>query len=161
MSKREQGLEIMHHNDSKIFYDEVDRLLNDPKVRGMSSFSQHKGTNTLRHSIKVAQASFKLAEHLGWDIDERELARGALLHDYYQYDIQERGLGPYRHGTSHPGIAAKNAEADFSLNDKELNIIKSHMWPLTLLTPPRSREAVLVCMADKYIATKEMVFHRF
>ena len=80
----------MHHNDSKIFYDEVDRLLNDPKVRGMSSFSQHKGTNTLRHSIKVAQASFKLAEHLGWDIDERELARGALLHDYYQYDIQGR-----------------------------------------------------------------------
>jgi hypothetical protein len=48
-----------------------------------------------------------------------------------------------------------------AIDDKTGQVIESHMWPLTLLTPPRSREAVLVCMADKYIATKEMVFHRF
>ncbi len=148
-------------NNKRAFYDELNALLADERVRNLSNFPQHNGTNTLRHVIKVAQASFNLAERLGWDIDEKELAKGAILHDYYQYKIKEEGLSPYRHGTRHPGIAAKKAEKDFGLTKKEENIIRSHMWPLTLRTPPRSKEAALVCMADKYVATKEMVFHKF
>lgn len=151
----------MSTNNKDVFYQEVNELLLDPKVRHMSSFAQHYGTNTLKHSLNVARASFNLAERLKWEIDERELARGALLHDYYQYSFKETNLSAYKHGTGHPAVAAKKADHDFGLTNKEMNIIKSHMWPLTLLTPPRSKEAALVCMADKYIATKEMVFHKF
>ena len=151
----------MTKNDSNLFFEEINQLLQDPKVQGMREFPQHHGTNTLSHSLKVAQMSFILAERLGWDINERELARGALLHDYYLYDIKAKKLGPYQHGTSHPGIAAKKADKDFSLTDNEMNVIRSHMWPLTLFSPPRSKEAALVCMADKYIATKEMFLHKY
>ena len=151
----------MPKNPKEAFYDELDRLLADQRVKNLNNYSQHNGTTTLRHVIRVAKTSFDLAERLGWEIDEKELARGAILHDYYQYEIKEEGLTPYRHGTRHPAIAAKKAEEDFGLTDKEENIIRSHMWPLTLRTPPRSKEAALVCMADKYIATKEMVFHKF
>ena len=70
-------------------------------------------------------------------------------------------LQAFRHGTTHPRVAAENADRDFGLTDKEMNIIRSHMWPLTLRTMPKSKEAALVCLADKYIATKEMVFHNF
>ena len=151
----------MSLNDKKAFYEELNKLLADQRVQNLNNFSQHSGTTTLRHVLRVAKTSFDLAERLGWDINKKELARGALLHDYYQDEIKEEGLTPYRHGTRHPAIAAQKAEEDFGLPPTEQNIIRSHMWPLTLRTPPRSKEAALVCMADKYIATKEMVFHNF
>jgi uncharacterized protein len=164
MSDKTDRKSKKHINDDRIFYEELEKLLADEKVRGMSKYRQHFGTNTLKHSIRVAQTAFDLSNRLGWDIDEKELARGALLHDYYQYSmLDERidAIKAYRHGTRHPWIASKNAEKDFGITDKEKNIIRSHMWPLTLRTPPKSREAALVCMADKLVATKEMVFRRF
>lgn len=154
----------METNDRKKFNEELNRLMMEESVRHMSVFAQHAGTNTLRHSYRVAQKSFDLAERFGWDIDEKELARRALLHDYYQYSVRDEGLNvlqAFRHGTTHPRVAAENADRDFGLTDKEMNIIRSHMWPLTLRTMPKSKEAALVCLADKYIATKEMVFHNF
>ena len=91
----------MPKNNKKAFYDELDRLLADQRVKNLNNYSQHNGTTTLRHVIRVAKTSFDLAERLGWEIDEKELARGAILHDYYQYEIKEEGLTPYRHGTRH------------------------------------------------------------
>jgi uncharacterized protein len=41
-----------------------------------------------------------------------------------------------------------NANLRFELNDKEKNIIFSHMWPLTLFQIPHSKEAWLVCHFD-------------
>jgi uncharacterized protein len=164
MSDKTDRKSKKHINDDRIFYEELEKLLADEKVRGMSKYRQHFGTNTLKHSIRVAQTAFDLSNRLGWDIDEKELARGALLHDYYQYSVLDEridAIKAYRHGTRHPWIASKNAEKDFGITDKEKNIIRSHMWPLTLRTPPKSREAALVCMADKLIAIKEMVFRRF
>ena len=148
-------------NDRIAFDREINRLLQDPRVRHMQDFRQHGGTNTLAHSLKVARASFELAQKLDWDIDEAELARGALLHDYYLYNIREKGLSPYQHGTTHPRLAEEMADRDFTLTEKEKNIIRSHMWPLTLFSLPRSREAALVCMADKYVAFKEMLLRKY
>ena len=125
-------------NDRELFYRELNKLILDPKINRLSDFPQHNGSNTLAHCVQVAKRSFELAELFGWDIDEKELARGAMLHDYYQYNIKE-----------------KKAQEDFDLTDKELNIIRGHMWPLTLVHPPKSKEALLVCLADKDVAAKE------
>ena len=138
-------------NDKAVFVDELEKLLEDPRIVRLCTFPQHHGSNTLQHCIAVAKRSFDLAEKFGWDIDERELARGAMLHDYYQYNIKEEGLTAYRHGTSHPQIAMQKADKDFHLTEKE------NMWPLTLAHPPKSKEAVLVSLADKEIATMEFV----
>ena len=127
-------------NDRELFYRELNKLILDPKINRLSNFPQHNGSNTLAHCVQVAKRSFELAEILGWDIDEKELARGAMLHDYYQYNIKEEGFSAYRHGTSHPLTAMKKAQEDFDLTDKELNIIRGHMWPLTLVHPPKSKE---------------------
>ena len=81
-----------HINDDRIFYGEMEKLLSDEKVRSMSRYKQHFGTNTLKHSIRVAQTAFELSNRLGWEIDEKELARGALLHDYYQYSVLDERL---------------------------------------------------------------------
>lgn len=142
-------------NNKELFYEELNKLLSDPKVQRLEEFPQHHGSNTLKHCIAVAKRSFELAEKLGWNIDEKELVRATMLHDYYLYKIKEEGLSPFRHGTSHPAIAIRNADKDFGLTKKEMSIMRSHMWPLTLKHPPRSKEAALLCLADKDIALKE------
>ena len=99
-------------NDRDLFYKELNTLVMDPKVRRLCRYPQHNGSNTLIHCVQVAKRSFDLAEQFGWKIDEAELARGAMLHDYYQYSIKEEGLTAYRHGTSHPLTAMKKALKD-------------------------------------------------
>lgn len=64
------------------------------------------------------------------------------------------------HGFSHPGSACVNAQRVFGITKKEQNVIASHMWPLTFRHIPTCREAVIVCLADKYCAIVESMFHR-
>ena len=143
-------------NDKDKFVEVVRSLLRDPRIRQMRKYSQHESSNSLKHSIHVAKTGFALAEKLHIKIDEEVLAVGALLHDYYLYDIEESGYSDYRHGTVHPRIALDNAMRDFPLDRKEQNIIRSHMWPLTLFHYPQSKEAWVITMADKYCAVREM-----
>ena len=126
----------------------------------MQEYSQHETSNSLKHSIHVAKVSFALAERMHVRIDEQVLATGAILHDYYLYDIDESGFSDYKHGTKHPQTALDNAMKEFQLSPKEQNIIRSHMWPLTLFHVPKSKEAWIVSLADKYCATKEMYGRR-
>jgi uncharacterized protein len=44
----------------------------------------------------------------------------------------------------------------FDLNQKERNIILRHMWPLTVI-PPKSKEAMIVSMMDKYCTVRELM----
>ena len=147
-------------NDRKKFYTELERLCRTPEISILKSFTQHKGTPTFVHCRNVAVYSFHLAEKLGWKIDEISLAKGAMLHDYYLYTVADRqretGLSDFRHGRTHPRLALDNAKAVFYLTQKEQNMIRSHMWPLTLFHMPMSKEAWLISMADKYCAVREI-----
>ena len=147
-------------NDREKYKKAVKDLLRDPRIRKMQEYSQHETSNSLKHSIHVAKVSFALAERMHVRIDEQVLATGAILHDYYLYDIDESGFSDYKHGTKHPQTALDNAMKEFQLSPKEQNIIRSHMWPLTLFHVPKSKEAWIVSLADKYCATKEMYGRR-
>lgn len=80
--------------------------------------------------------------------------RGALLHDYFLYDWHIKDPNRKAHGFSHAAAALQNAERDFALNAVERDVIARHMFPLNL-TPPRYRESILVCIADKICAVYE------
>lgn len=146
-------MERLYQNDARRFFGTLKKLENDPRVREMERYSQHKGTATFRHCHNVAVSSFRLAQRLGLRVEEEALARGAMLHDFHLYTRKKRD---FRHVFSHPKLAVRNADRAFRLNDKEKNIIESHMWPLTVFKLPRSREALLVSLADKYCALREM-----
>jgi len=120
---------------------------------------QHGKTTVYEHSLQVAQMSLRLAEHLHMKVDRPRMIRGALLHDYFLYDWHDRHNGHPLHGVSHPQTAYENAAQDYTLSDLEKDIITHHMFPLTL-HPPASKEAWLVCMADKLCACLETL-HRF
>ena len=80
----------------------------------------------------------------------------ALLHDYFLYDWHKADPSHRLHGFYHPGTALRNARQDFALTPREENIIHRHMFPLTPM-PPATREAWIVCLADKYCAAAETV----
>ena len=136
----------------------LEKIINDMEKTGRSSLQkehfQHGRISVFDHSINVARTSLKLAGLLGIAVNKRELARGALLHDYFLYDWHEKDKSHCLHGFRHAGTALRNARQDFSLSKTEENIISRHMFPLTPL-PPLCREAWIVCIADKYCAVKE------
>ncbi|MGN0661750.1 MAG: HD domain-containing protein [Faecalibacterium sp.] len=137
-----------------------------PAVQRMREYIQHGSVTTYQHCKNVVLVSFWLNRRLHLGADETALAVGALLHDFYLYDWHAQGSfhGLSRllemHGFSHPGYALANARQYFHITPKEQNIIACHMWPLTFRHVPRCREAVIVCLADKYCAMVESMFQR-
>lgn len=97
---------------------------------------------------------FKIAEFFGIKYKKRDLIRGALLHDYFLYDWHDGEKERRIHGFTHPMTALRNADRDFDLTDTERDIIKKHMFPLTVI-PPTCREGWIVCLADKYCSLYE------
>ena len=117
---------------------------------------QHGTMPVYRHCLDVAKQSFQINKALGLGCSERDLIRGALLHDYFLYDWHDKNRENYQklHGFYHPGIALKNARKEYHLTRREEDIIKKHMWPLTVV-PPLCREAWVVTAADKYCSLLE------
>lgn len=135
----------------------VDDLINNGKVESMSKYVQHGDISTLEHCEHVSYLSYKICKSLR--LDYRAAARGGLLHDYFLYDWHINPPTEW-HGYRHPAIALKNAQRDFSLNKKECDIIKKHMWPLTLTKVPKYPESFIVSFADKYATVYEVIMSK-
>ena len=130
-------------------------ILSSSNFRSTRNYIQHGSIPVYNHCMDVAGKSIALSRFLGAGCNERDLIRGALLHDYFLYDWHIAGDNSHHfHGFTHPKRAFLNALHDVDLNFVECNIILRHMFPLTFV-PPMRREAWLVCLADKICATKE------
>lgn len=131
-------------------------IIASENFRSTRNYIQHGSIPVYRHCMDVADQSIKISKLLRVNCNERELIRGALLHDYFLYDWHDKYRDNYQrlHGFYHPGIALKNAQKEYGLSDREKDIIKKHMWPLTIV-PPACREAWIVTAADKYCSLLE------
>lgn len=134
--------------------------LSNAQVQRMDSYIQHGTTTTLDHTVRVAKASLALARALHLKICEADLVAGALLHDFYLYDWHDRSTSKPNHATKHPLYAAENARELLGVNAHVACIIETHMWPLPPGRVPASKEAWLVCMADKACSLKETIADR-
>ena len=142
------------------YTDQYTQKLNDfvsrADIQIMRQFSQHGSNNTLNHVVHVAMMCHKIQQALHLHVDEDSLIHGAVLHDYYLYDFKAQNeISAFKHGTGHPVTALNNASRRFNLNNRERNIIYSHMWPLTPTHLPLCKEAWLVSTADKICALQE------
>lgn len=131
-------------------------VLSSPGMKIEARCIQHGTTSVLEHSLRVCHMCIKLAQRTGIPVHQRELIRGALLHDYFLYDWHDPDPSHRLHGFRHPKRAAQNAARDFKIGAIEHNMIVHHMFPLTP-APPTCREAILLCVADKIVATQETV----
>lgn len=133
----------------------IREMLEKSRLDKMTEFMQHGNTSCLAHTTAVVYCALDIARRLHISVNKRELIRGGILHDYFLYDWHD-GNGRQIHGFTHPGAALENAEKDFILTNRERDIIRKHMFPLTVI-PPTCREAWLICLADKICACREAV----
>ena len=131
-------------------------ILNSDNFQKTKEHIQHGDVSVHEHCINVANTSIKIKRFLHIKCNDRDLVRGALLHDYFLYDWHyEDADNPHKlHGFYHPGTALRNAKKEYDISKRQEDIIKKHMWPLTLV-PPMCREAWIVTCADKYCSTLE------
>jgi len=141
----------------KQFAELIKDLFESDVVKQMDKYIQHGTTTILEHCENVAWISFLINEKLRLNADERELVKAAMLHDLYLYDWHERDSSRKLHGFAHSEIACNNVMKNFSMSEKGLEAIRSHMWPLNITKIPKSREALIICLADKYCAIIETI----
>lgn len=141
---------------------EAARLEREGRLGLCREFVQHGDVSVYEHVVAVAVESCRMADALarhGIAVNRPSLVRGALLHDYFLYDWHDTDPSHRLHGFRHPFFALRNAEDDFTLGERERNIIARHMFPLVPM-PPTCREAWIVCGADKLVALRETLDSR-
>jgi uncharacterized protein len=131
-------------------------ILKSNNFQSTKEYIQHGNMTVNSHCVNVAKYSLALSEKLHIPCNRNEMIRGALLHDYFLYDWHSKDhVKLYKlHGFVHPGVALKNASKEYNLTPREQDIIKKHMWPLTVV-PPMYREAWIVSAADKWCSLLE------
>lgn len=92
---------------------------------------QHGTTTVYEHCVQVAYESYLFAKEHQLQVEMEQLIRGAL----------------------------RNASMDVELTPIEHDIIKKHMFPLTLV-PPKYLESWIVCWIDKKCSTRETLQRR-
>jgi uncharacterized protein len=137
------------------FMNNISEFLMSQQIHDMKNYIQHGETTTYTHCFMVSYYSYLVSLRLPIKFDTRSITRGAFLHDFYLYDWHIPDKSHKLHGFVHPNFALKNAGKYFLLNSIEKDIIQSHMWPLTITKYPRCREALLVCLIDKYCSFME------
>lgn len=129
-------------------------MIKGTRLNEMINLTQHGDTVCLAHTLGVVYCALDLSERFHIKVNKHELIRGGILHDYFLYDWHDGKSERRIHGFTHPHFALENAEMDFNLTCRERDIIKKHMFPLTII-PPIYREGWLICIADKICAVRE------
>ena len=130
-------------------------ILHSEEFRRMKSYRHHIKGTLYEHSVKVAYLCYLHHRRFSLKTDLRELVRGAMLHDYYLYDLHGDGREHRLHWLRHPKTALENARRHYpTLTRSQIDMIERHMFPLTL-RPPRTVGGWLVCLYDKLAAISD------
>ena len=139
----------------------IGALKNNANVQRMKNYIQHGRITTFKHCERVAAMSYYLNRRFKLHADNNVMLKAAMLHDFYLYDWHADDNGEHNwHGYIHATKALNNAKRYFNIGPREQQIIYSHMWPLNITRIPRSKEAWIVCLADKFISIRETLFER-
>jgi len=141
---------------NKEFYDLVRDIVKNPAFRQMRKYQHHIRSNVYDHSLKVAYFCYCHHKRFGGRISLSEFVRGALLHDYYLYDWHDDWPKHCRHLFTHSKQALQNALRDHpALTYTQQDMIRSHMFPITPHTVPKTAAGWWICFYDKIAAISD------
>lgn len=157
--ERLQKLYERHRRIHALLKEHGEDILNSENFKKTRAHIQHGTMTVHNHCMNVARYSLLLNKKLGIGCNMHDLIRGALLHDYFLYDWHDKeyvaqGKRKRLHGFHHPMTALRNAEKEYQLSNTQREVIRKHMWPLSVV-PPTCREAWVVTAADKYCSLME------
>ncbi len=136
-----------------------------PEVQRMREFIQHGDVTTYQHCKNVVLVSFWLNRRCIWT-PTRPRWRWVPSCTIF---ICTTGTPPVpftacaaclRCTASPTRVMPASMQAGVQHHQKGTEHHSSHMWPLTFRHVPTCREAVIVCLADKYCAVVESMFQR-
>ena len=148
------------------FLELANDLLNDDKFKLLKK-DRHHGSNKYDHCKRVSYLSYRIAKF--FNSDYKSIVRPALLHDFFYGERTEKPENSY---LEHPKTSAANAKYYYNIDEKEENIIKTHMFHHVLLKKlcpfinarehakikdnvPQSKEAWIVCVSDLLVSIGE------
>lgn len=114
---------------------------------------RHHGITRYDHCMRVAYYSYIVTKFLR--LNYKDTTEAALLHDFFTDEVVEENF--IKRLTNHPNIAYSNASKYFKLNKMQEDIIKTHMFPITVI-PPKYLESWIVDIVDDIAAVYEKVF---
>jgi uncharacterized protein len=129
----------------------VDDILTNEEFKKLDKI-EHHGTSRMEHSISVSYKAYTIAKKI--NLNEVEVARAGLLHDFFLSEENRTRKEKIASTFTHPPKAVEHTKKYFTINEKEENIIKSHMFPF-YKTIPKYKESWLVSMVDKAVGFKE------
>ncbi len=112
----------------------------------------HHGNTRYNHSVRVSYVAYKLSKMLGFDTECT--IRAGALHDFFLVRDDKNIARSTKMLIEHPTLAKENAIKYFGVNEKEQNIIESHMFPISSVAP-KYKEAWIVTLSDKLVAMFE------
>lgn len=118
---------------------------------------EHHGVTRYEHSLKVSYYSYKIAKFL--HLDYKDVARGGLLHDFFLSNEDRTSKERFLSTFVHPKKAVEKSLENFELSEKEIDMIRTHMFPINIAVP-KYAESWIVSFVDKGVAIMEFE-HKF
>ena len=135
------------------YIDIVRDIINNEEFLKLKFYRHHDNTR-LDHCLKVSYNAYKLPKK--FNLDYKAAARAGLLHDFFYGDLRYINVIERKYMlNAHPYFAYYNASKIFKLNEKEKNMILSHMFPISYEVP-RYKESILLDLVDDLEALKEV-----
>ena len=135
------------------YIDIVRDIINNEEFLKLKFYRHHDNTR-LDHCLKVSYNAYKLAKK--FNLDYKAAARAGLLHDFFYGDLRYINVIERKYMlNAHPYFAYYNASKIFKLNEKEKDMILSHMFPISYEVP-RYKESILLDLVDDLEALKEV-----
>ena len=136
-------------------------VLDSEELQNAFQQTHHTWSTVGEHTLRVTAASLIICYalrkiHVRTDISS--VVKGALCHDLGILGRDEKYSSRKECSRQHPAdsvsVARKLME---DLPEKSADIIERHMWPAGHSKAPNSLEGVIVSVADKYAAVKDLV----
>ena len=143
----------IYKDDEYMIY--VKDILDNTEFKKLKKYLHH-GITRYDHCVRVSYNSYKIAKKL--KLNSKDVARAGLLHDFFLVNNQKIDkLERFKVLFSHPRIAVENSKKYFTINEKEENIILSHMFPFGIVLP-KYKESILVDIIDDAASIYERMY---